>query len=158
MAELQLFGKILSLGDKQSIPTKNGGTYEKREVILDCTRYSYTTGEPIENFPVLEFGGKSVPALDNFQVGSEVIVSFRVNGVRYTDKTTNELRYFTKLEGYKCEPWVRGQQPQGASAPAPQGGQAPAPAPQPTAPQDQPFPPAVDEDGNPVEKGDDLPF
>ena len=158
MPALQLFGKVLSLGNKVSIPTKLGGTYEKREVILDCTRYNPNTGEPIENFPVLEFGGKNVGELDNFTEGSEVCVSFRVNGVRYADKATGELKYFTKLEGYRCEPWVKGQPSAGQQGNTQQVQQAaPQAAPQTTAaPAAQPFPPQVDENGN--RKGDDLPF
>ena len=153
---LQMTGKVEKIGATTPISTKNGTTFYKRELVLDCTRFNQETGEPYPNFPTFEFGGMKVNQLDNIKVGQRVTVSFSLQGVKYEDKTTHEVKYFTRVSGWNVEP-AEQQQHQQQAAPFP----ASAPTgQQPYSPQQeqQPFPPAVDQDGNPVENPDDLPF
>ena len=157
----QITGKIEVIGATTPITTKSGNTIYRREFVLDATRYNPETGEPWENHPKFELGGNNVNIIDQFKVGQRVTVDFSLNGAKYPDQATGETKYFTSIKAFRItaaeqhyQPSVQtqyqGQQAQQPSDPfadtAPTGVQA------------QPFPPAVDENGNPVENNDDLPF
>ena len=173
-------GIILSIGQTVAVPTnnQNGQPFYKRELILDASRYDQFSGRKFENYPKFEFVGNNCTMLDQFQVGQAVTVSFVLSG-RKVEKD-GQVNYFTNITGYKVELYQR-QQPvqqpqqatpyQGQTQPAYQGQAQPAYQPQQTsnpfpataptgAPAPQPFPPAVDEDGNPLGTGEDgdLPF
>ncbi|MBQ8969232.1 MAG: DUF3127 domain-containing protein [Bacteroidaceae bacterium] len=167
-------GRILQIGQTEAIPVPNSpNPFYKRELVLDASRFDQFTGRKFENYPKLEFTGNHCALLDQFPIGSVVTVSFVLSG-RKSEKN-GQVSFFTNVTGYKIEAYSRnGQQPQPAmpgqqtfqGQPAYQQGQAPAnpfPATAPTgAPVQtsaQPFPPAVDENGNPIcENPDDLPF
>ena len=155
----QITGKIEVIGATTPITTKNGSVIYRREFVLDATRYNPDTGEPWENHPKFELGGNNVNIIDQFQVGQRVTVDFSLNGAKYPDQATGEIKYFTTIKAFRITAAEQqGQRPaqalyQGQPAYPPQ--QNPFPA---TAPTGQPFPPAVDQDGNPVENPDDWPF
>lgn len=150
---LQISGKILQIGNVVSIRTKKGSLFEKRELILDCTRFDPMTGEPYENYPKIDFGGNKCGELDNFKVGDLVTVSFSLNGSKIVDSTTREERFYTSVNGYKVEPFQSNRQPQYTP-------EQPSEQPQQNTVEQQkdvPFPPDVDEEGNPI-NNDDMPF
>ena len=164
-------GIILIIGQTVAVPTnnQNGQPFYKRELILDASRYDQFSGRKFENYPKFEFVGNNCTMLDQFQVGQAVTVSFVLSG-RKVEKD-GQVNYFTNITGYKVELYQRQQtvqQPQqaapyqGQTQPAyqPQQPSNPFPATAPTgAPAAQPFPPAVDENGNPLGGEDgDLPF
>lgn len=158
----QITGKLEFVGETIARTPKNGGQpFYRREFVLDCTRYNPDTGEPWENHPKFELSGNNCSMIDQFQIGQRLTVDFSLRGARYTDQTTGEMKYFTSISAFRCAPAEQQQnqyQPQtapyqGRSASQPL--QNPFPA---TAPTGQPFPPAVDQDGNSVENPDDLPF
>ena len=60
MAKLEIIGKIKEVGSKVAIPTRSGQSYEKRELVLDCSTYDQFSGERYENYVSVEFGGKNV--------------------------------------------------------------------------------------------------
>ena len=120
--------------------------FSKREVVLDCSRFDTMTGEKMENYPKFEFTGKHVDDLNNYQVGQFVTVSFVLSG-RKVEKDGK-----TKIEPYqRYNSGAQQAQPYTPPQPAAQSRQ-----PQTAAPQPAPFPPDVDEQGNPAK--DDLPF
>lgn len=130
-------GRVLAIGQTQSISLKDGKTFLKRELLLDCTRFDPYTGErdTFENTPVFEFSGdKGVAMLDNIQVGQVVSVSFDLQGTRY--EKDGQTKYFTRVRPYAIEDVKAKTQQQAvqqsASQPTPQPQFA---APQPT-PQD----------------------
>lgn len=133
----QITGRIERIGQTVNIPSKDGSkTYQKREIILDATRYDPYTGERgFDNFPAFEFGGDKCAELDNFRQGQVVTISFELQGTKYTDKD-GQTKYFTRVRGYKIE---ARQTSQPAQTPTPQ----PEPIPQ---------------QGQQPEKLDDLPF
>ena len=155
----QIVGKVLIVGQTENIPYQDK-TFQKRELVLDCSHYDRYTGEPIENYVNMQFNGNRVTELDNCRVGELVQVSFFLSG-RKSTKDGNE-RYFTNIVGFKVEPYSQNnvQQPQAPQQSSQQPIQTQATqqnvnnAPQNAG--NAPFPPAVDENGNPV--GDDLPF
>ena len=150
----QITGKLEWKGEPYSKTAKNGGqAFQRREFILDCTRYNPDTGEPWENHPKFELSSRNIGLIDNFQVGQRVTVDFSLKGTKYTDEATGEIKYFTTISAFGIT--LADQQP----AQQPQG-QAPAPAAgQPQAQEARPFPPQTDNDGNPISgNADDLPF
>lgn len=142
---------------------------------MDCSYRNQFTGQ-IEraNYPKFEFTGNHVDDLNGFNMGDIVTVSFSLNGSR--SEKDGQVRYFTNVQGYKIEKYqsrynqqqggnqtaqaANGNQPtptQGACQSAQQAAMESARnAAAPAAPN---FPPAVDENGNPIQgNNDDLPF
>lgn len=158
----QITGKIEVIGATTPITTKSGQTFYRRELVIDATRYNPETGEPWENHPRFELGGTNVNILDQFQVGQKVTVDFSLRGAKYPDQSTGEIKYFTSINAFKVT--LADQQNTYQSGMQPTG-QQPMQAQQPQYQQgqqmqgQQPFPPQVDNNGNPVQgNADDLPF
>ena len=161
----QQTGKILIIGQTYQVPSNspNAAPFYKRELVLDASRFDSITGQKFENYPKFEFINQKCQLLDQFQVGQLVTVSFALSG-RKSEKD-GQVNFFTNVTGYEIVPFQRqGAQPaqQSQTVQAPQQA-TPFPATAPTGTQmpqgGQPFPPAVDEDGNPIsENPDDLPF
>lgn len=162
-------GIILFIGQTVAVPTnnQNGQPFYKRELVLDASRIEQFTQRRFENYPKFEFVGNNCAILDQFQVGQIVTVSFVLSG-RKIEKN-GQVSYFTNVTGYNVELYQRQpqmvQQPQQAYQAAPQQVSPtqpsnPFPANAPTGQiTQQPFPPAVDENGNPIgDNTDDLPF
>lgn len=170
----QISGIIQHIGNTESIPYQDK-VFKKRELVLDCSYRNQFTGQ-IEraNYPKFEFTGNHVDDLNGFNMGDIVTVSFSLNGSR--SEKDGQVRYFTNVQGYKIEKYqsrynqqqggnqtaqaANGNQPtptQGAYQSAQQAAMESARnAAAPPAPN---FPPAVDENGNPIQgNNDDLPF
>lgn len=170
----QISGIIQHIGNTESIPYQ-GKVFKKRELVLDCSYRNQFTGQ-IEraNYPKFEFTSNHVDDLNDFNIGDIVTVSFSLNGSR--SEKDGQVRYFTNVQGYKIEKYQsRYNQQQGGNQTAQAAnGNQPAPtqgacqsaqqaamesarnAAAPAAPN---FPPAVDENGNPIQgNNDDLPF
>ena len=170
----QISGIIQHIGNTESIPYQ-GKVFKKRELVLDCSYRNQFTGQ-IEraNYPKFEFTSNHVDDLNDFNIGDIVTVSFSLNGSR--SEKDGQVRDFTNVQGYKIEKYQsRYNQQQGGNQTAQAAnGNQPAPtqgacqsaqqaamesarnAAAPAAPN---FPPAVDENGNPIQgNNDDLPF
>lgn len=132
---LKIIGKVHTIGQTQTIASKNGGQpFTKREIILDATRFDGLTGERgIDNFPAFEFGGERCAELDKFKQGDVVEVSFDLQGSFYTKDGVE--KNMTRIRGYKIEHYQMKQR----SAQPKQ-----APTPQPPMPSDYPPPPSND--------------
>lgn len=135
----QMSGRILSIGNVETIPSKNGGEpFKKRTVVLNCTHSDF--GKVYENYPSFEFSGKHVDDPTDFKVDDIVTISFALQGTRYQKSENEPVKYFNTISGYKIEAYQRVGYTQRQAA-----------ASQPPA---QPAPPA-----NPAPKNDDdLPF
>ena len=102
---LTITGKVHSVGNTQSIASKNGGQpFLKREIVLDATRFDPYTGErdKFENFPQFEFSGEKCSELDKCKVGDVVTISFTLQGSFYKGQDGIE-RNFTRVRGYEIE-------------------------------------------------------
>lgn len=102
MARLEIIGKIKEIGNIVSIPTKNGQTFDKRDLVLDCSLYDRYTGDKRENFVKFEFGGTKCHVLDSFKVGDIVNVAFVLKGDYYTPKGETEQKLIMHIVGYDC--------------------------------------------------------
>lgn len=103
MATNQISGRILQVGEPQSIQTKSGTPFTKRELVLDTTRHDMWTGErsQYDNYAVLEFTQDNARLLDGLRTGDVVTVDFTVEGRKTQDRQTGETRYYNTLRGYK---------------------------------------------------------
>lgn len=98
-------GRILVIGEKESIPSKSSDkTFNKRVLVLNCSRSYY--GEDYENYPSFEFAGKHIDDPLAFKVGDIVTVSFVIQGNRYK-KGNEPEKYFNTIAGYKIEAYTR---------------------------------------------------
>lgn len=157
MAKLEVTGRLDKIGDLLTFPSKNGGDFSKREVIVNLMQYDRNTGEPIvDSNPVLfEFSGQNTDKLNGFNVGDMVTVAFSLKGFYYVSKTDNTQKQMNKIEGYDIAPYQsrrqQAQQPATAAAAQPaQGAPQAQPAPQPT--------PTPQDGGQPANEADQLPF
>lgn len=149
----QITGRVFSIGRTQSIQTKNGNPFTKREIVLDASKYDMYTGEKgFENYPMFEFTGEKCKDLDGYQVGQVVTISFDLQGGFYDDKDGIK-KNITKVRGYKIEARTSVQaqpqqqvqpqaapQPQYQAAPQPQYPQQQSQTPPPPGMNDLPFP------------------
>ena len=135
----QITGRIYHIGPTQQIPTKAGGTFCRRELVIDATRYDWRTGQKLyDNLPAFEVAGEKLCAeLDAYREGDMLTVSFDLYGTEYRDRQTGEVRHFTRARAYRMEraPEPRTRQAaapiaptlgmeQAPAAPSPQGGEA----------------------------------
>lgn len=153
----QITGKVIAVAPIETITSQDPSKqpFQKRKLLIDCTRYDPYTGERgYENTPMLEFGGKGLEQLNQLinqglKKGDLVTIDFVVEGRNYKDQS-GKTQNFTGVRPFAIVKRVLTQQ-QATPAPQAQGQQpqqaAPAPAPQP-APVQQPQQPTED----------DLPF
>ena len=128
----EILGTVELIGQTEAIATKNGGTFNKRIIILKQRRFDQNTGQEFEpNYPRLEFTNSNTSKLDNFKAGDRVKIRYDINGMKSTDKNTGEVKYITSLRGFHIEHFVmptqqaQVQRPAPAPAYPPQGGYAP---------------------------------
>mgnify|MGYP002730073431 FL=1 len=105
-------GRILSIGDVESIQGKSGNTFNKRTLVLNCTYSNY--GEVYENYPSFEFSGRHIDDLSDFKVGDVVTVSFVIQGNKYKKENQPE-KFFNTIAGYKVEHLYRDGAPKSSS-------------------------------------------
>jgi hypothetical protein len=155
----QITGVVLAIGNTTQVAGKDPAKpFITRDLVLDCTFHDPHTGvrSEYENTPQLEFSGDSVAQLDKCNVGDVITVSFRIRGVRYTDKS-GQPRIFTRINPYQVDV-VRT-----ANAPAYQQPVQPAPQYQQPVQQPQQAPPyrpasAPPQQPAPANYQSDLPF
>lgn len=124
-------GKIHVIMPTETIVSKKDTTktFQKRTLVLDCTRFDQYTGERgYDNFPSFEFSGDKCAELNNFKPGQIVTVSFDLQGSKFTGNDGKE-RWFTSIRGYRVELKAFTQPQQPTQAPQPQ---IPVAQPQPT--------------------------
>lgn len=103
-------GRILSIGNVETIPSKNGGEpFKKRVVVLNCTRMDF--GKTYENYPSFEFSGKHVEDPTAFKIDDIVTITFAIQGTRY-QKDNQPEKFFNTVSGYKIEHYQHGQRQQ----------------------------------------------
>lgn len=169
----QISGIIQHIGNTESIPYQDK-VFKKRELVLDCSYRNQFTGQ-IErvNYPKFEFTGNHVDDLNGFNIGDIVTVSFSLNGSR--SEKDGQVRYFTNVQGYKIDKYqsrynqqqygnqptqaVNGSQPTNSQGAGQMSAQQSAMESARNAASASNFPPAVDENGIPIQgNSDDLPF
>ena len=150
----QISGIIQQIGNTESIPYQDK-VFKKRELVLDCSYRNQFTGQ-IEraNYPKFEFTGNHVDDLNGFNTGEIVTVSFSLNGSR--SEKDGQVRYFTNVQPTQV---VNGNQPTNSQGAGQMSAQQAAMGSARNAASASNFPPAVDENGIPIQgNNDDLPF
>lgn len=102
---LEIKGFILKKEDVTTFKADNGNEYSRQKVTLSCPLYDTYTGRIVkENYPTFEFSQEAlIQDIANLNEGDFVQVKFALNGVKYTDSKTKEIKYFTSVKGYHIE-------------------------------------------------------
>ena len=82
----RISGKILSIDSPQTLTSRSGNPYTKRDLVLTVIKYDQYTGYPTEdpgNTPKFTFFGQRCQDLDGLKVGDTVTVCFDVSGRSY---------------------------------------------------------------------------
>lgn len=143
-------GIVLEVGQPEQITSKNGKTYTKRALYIDCTPHDYLTGErsQYENKIQFEFMESKTSLLDNIIPGQVVTVSFDLQGTEMTGQD-GQVKRFVHVRPFGIEVRQPVQQEPQQYAPQPTQQYQPQP-------QEQQFQPQTDESGEPMKN--DLPF
>lgn len=137
--------------------TTESGNFSRQEIVIKMRRFDSMTGEEMRpNYVVLE---ASTPALiyeiGRTPLGTQVECAFFPFGTEYTDKTTGELRYFSKNRLTSIKPLPQ-QRPSQARAQAPVPQPAPDYSSMPDYMRPGSVPPPTEADD--LRDADDLPF
>ena len=127
-----IIGRIHSIGQTVNV-SKKENTFNKRELVLNASRYDPISGVERKNIVSFSFVQNNCQKLDAFKPGDFVEVSFVLQGREY-DKD-GIIKYITDIVGYDIAPYQVNMQPQQAAAPQAQVQAAQAPVPQPQVPQ-----------------------
>lgn len=135
----QVTGRLVAIGKTETLQTKSGSTFQRRDFLLDARTFDPYTGElsQYENLLPLDVGGERCADLDHFRVGETVTVSFALQGRTWKTADGQEKR-LTSVRCYRIEAYGNPpQQLSTAQAPARPTTASPAPT---AAPQPQPTP------------------
>jgi len=94
MSDLKLTGRITYIGEQVFISEK----FSKREFAIEVETVS-NSGQTFSNAAAFQFVNNQCTALNNFQIGQEVEVSFNVRTNR-NDKD-GVVRFFTNLQAWR---------------------------------------------------------
>ncbi len=87
-------GRIYRITPTESIATKKGTTFMKRQLIIDASRYDPYTGEKkFDNFPAFEVGGEELcRLLEGYRTDELVTVSFDLNGREFLAEQSQQTK------------------------------------------------------------------
>lgn len=101
----QIIGTIVYISPLQSLTTKSGTPFTKRDLVISIQKFDPNTGQPYSdqsNTPQITFMGDKCQELDRFQPGQMVCVSFDLSGRQYTG-SDNQTKIINDVRGYKIE-------------------------------------------------------
>lgn len=120
-------GKVLHLGEMQTLPAKSGNLYTRRELVITVRKFDPYTGFPTDdtqNTPKFIFFGQQCQQLEQLKPGDIVVVHFDISGRTY--EKDGKTEYFTEVRPFKVE--ISGSASQQAPAPIQQSAQQPSQA------------------------------
>ncbi|HTO15335.1 MAG TPA: DUF3127 domain-containing protein [Edaphocola sp.] len=144
---LEVIGKLIEIFPTQQIKEN----FSKREFVIEMASTT-NTGMTYVNLASFQLVNNNCAAIEKFQIGEEVKVSFDIRGNKW--EKDGQVRYITNLNAWRIEPAM--QQPE--YGPAQQAQQPFGPSgntSNPTPP--QAAPPSFEQPGSPAQD-DDLPF
>jgi hypothetical protein len=90
---MEITGNIKVIQDVESGTSKAGNEWQKRNIVV-------TTAGDYPQHLLIEFFGKTVQALESFQVGNPVKVHINLKGNEYNGK------YYNSISGWKIENYI----------------------------------------------------
>lgn len=93
---LEIIGILHSVSATQQITD----TFSKRDFVLDLTETA-ANGQVYTNYAQMQMTNQGCGALDNFNIGEQVKVTFNIKGSR-VDKD-GQVRYFNNLNAFRIE-------------------------------------------------------
>lgn len=92
------------MGELQTLSSKSGNSYKKRDLVISVMRFDPYTGIPKadpDNTPKFTFIGDRCNDLENISVGMTVIVDFDINGRRF--EKDGKTEYFTDVRPFRID-------------------------------------------------------
>ena len=162
----KITGKVLKVGDRQTITAKNGNRYETRDLVIAVMKFDPYSGEPTEdptNTPKFTFMGERCNDLDRLRPGMVCTVHFEISGRSYQkDGVTgyiNDLRPFKAEAAWgKTRNATEAYEPPMQETPMEQTRITPDPAPAPAPNIFSQNAPEPDQEAKTWANGDELPF
>lgn len=100
----KISGTILWIEPTQTLMSKTGTSFQKRDLVITVRKYDQYTGAPTEdtgNTPRFTFIGGGCQELDSMNTGDIVTIIFDISGRKYEkDGKTN---YYTEVRPFKIE-------------------------------------------------------
>ncbi|MBR1575879.1 MAG: DUF3127 domain-containing protein, partial [Bacteroidales bacterium] len=147
----ELHGTIYALGELIEGETRNGGTWQRREVVVEVQDGNYTNRVALTAF------GDRVEDVEKFKEGDEVNIKFSISAHEYNDRYYNDIN-IVYIRRYRQEGWsdrmAGGDPRQARPYPGPKTYEDPAPAPAPKSRVDA----VLDGEVSGANQDDDLPF
>lgn len=100
----KISGRVLLLTPTETLPTKNGKTYSKRELVIERTIFDKDTGLPTTDptdTPVFRIMGQGCSEVDSINPGDNVTVHYELQGRSY-DKD-GVKKYFTDIRVFRVD-------------------------------------------------------
>lgn len=94
----------MTVGESQTLPSKSGNLYTRRDLVIAVRRFDPYTGEPVEdpeNTPKFTFFGERCRDLEWIQAGDIVTVHFDISGRSYNKEGKTE--YFNDIRPLRVE-------------------------------------------------------
>lgn len=128
---LEVSGKLINVQPIQQV----NDTFRKREFVIEITEHS-PSGMTFTNYASFQLVQDRVTAIDAFQLGEEVKVSFNIRGNKW--EKDGVVRYITNLNAWRVE---RADSAMAAPTAQPTSHMQQAPVSTPTPPPTNNFPP-----------------
>lgn len=100
----KITGTVLMIGDTQTLPSRSGTQFTKRDLVITVRKFDPYTGVPSEepgNTPKFTFMNSNCQQLDNIKVGDIVTVLFDIAGRSYEKEGKKE--YYTDVRPFRVE-------------------------------------------------------
>ena len=110
----KITGRIIVLTPIQTLTSKSGNSYQKRDVVIERIVFDRNTGLPTadpNDTPVFSLIGENCAWLDPAKIGDEVVIDYELRGRAY--QKDGETKYLNDIRVYRIE--IKGQPSASAS-------------------------------------------
>ena len=100
----KISGTILWIEPTQTLMSKTGTSFQKRDLVITVRKYDQYTGVPTDdtgNTPRFTFIGGGCQELDSMKTGDIVTILFDISGRKY--EKDGKTSYYTEVRPFKVE-------------------------------------------------------
>lgn len=100
----KLTGSVLLIGNTQTLPSKTGTPFTKRDLVITVRKFDPYTGVPSEdpgNTPKFTFVNANCQQLDTLKPGDIVTILFDISGRSY--EKDGKTEYYTDVRPFRVE-------------------------------------------------------
>lgn len=100
----KISGKIIVLTPIQTMTSKSGNSYQKRDVVIERIVFDRNTGQPTSDpfdTPIFSLIGDSCAWLDKAKPGDEIVIDYELRGRSY--QKDGETRYLNDIRVFRID-------------------------------------------------------